>query len=204
MGGRWPRCFPFDGMEGCRSLVGFRSSLAARAARDEEEARGVSDASMPVTSPGGAQQRFAPLTTVEQIPLRQNIAHRQTITPALAARGGCRRSGLAQKCCLRLAFAFDSDMESGNGRVPEPGCRVTDQMSQAAARSHRSAAQGAANQYKYRAYWPAMQRRAAMASADRQMTGDATLRTNTPPATRPGAAPARRWTAASSLRRQGR
>src|SRR6218665_3568760 len=31
-------------MEGCKSLVGFRSSLAARAARDEEEARGVSDA----------------------------------------------------------------------------------------------------------------------------------------------------------------
>src|SRR6218665_871724 len=149
MGGRWPRCFPFDGMEGCRSLVGCRSSLAARAARDEEEARGVSDASMPVTSPGGVQQRFAPLTTVEQIPLRQNIAHRQPITPALAARGGCRRSGLAQKSCLRLAFACDSDMESGNGRVPEPGCRVTDQMSQAAARSHRSAAQGAANQYKY-------------------------------------------------------
>src|SRR6218665_3255513 len=50
------------------------------------------------------------------------------LPPALAARGGCRRSGLAQKCCLRLAFAFDSDMESGNGRVPEPGCRVTDQM----------------------------------------------------------------------------
>ncbi|MCW5285362.1 hypothetical protein D8B29_26565 [Verminephrobacter eiseniae] len=45
---------------------------------------------------------------------------------------------------------------------------------------------------------------ASMASADRQMAGDATLRTNTPPATRPGAAPARRWTAASSLRRQGR
>src|SRR6218665_147356 len=62
----------------------------------------------------------------KQIPLRQNIAHRQPIPPALAARGGCRRSGLAQKCCLRLAFAFDSDMESGNGRVPEPGCRVTD------------------------------------------------------------------------------
>src|SRR6218665_2975091 len=107
-------------------------------------------------------------------------------------------------CCPGGAFASDSDMESGNGRVPAPWCRVTDQMSQAAARSHRSAAQGAANQYKYRAYWPAMQRRAAMASADRQMTGDATLRTNTPPATRPGAAPARRWTAASSLRRQGR
>src|SRR6218665_3460006 len=34
---------------------------------------------------------------------------------------------------------------------------------------------------------------ASMASADQQMTGDATLRTNTPPATRPGAAPARRW-----------
>src|SRR6218665_4097913 len=117
---------------------------------------------MPVTSPGGGQQRFAPLTTVEQIPLRQNIAYWQPITPALAVRRGCRRSGLAQKCCLRLAFAFDSDMESGNGRVPAPWCRVTDQMSQAAARSHRSAAQGAANQYKYRAYWPAMQRRAAL------------------------------------------
>src|SRR6218665_978653 len=162
MGGRWPRCFPFDGMEGCRSLVGFRSCLSARAAKHEEKGRGGSDGPMPVSSPRGVQQRFAPLTTVEQIPLRQNIAQRQPITPALAARGGCRRSGLAQKCCLRLAFAFDSDMESGNGRVPEPGCRVTDQMSQAAARSHRSAAQGAANQYKYRAYWPAMQRRAAL------------------------------------------
>src|SRR6218665_379253 len=104
---------------------------------------------MPVTSPGGVQQRFAPLTTVEQIPLRQNIAHRKPNTPALAARGGCRPSGRAQKCCLRLAFAFDSDMESGNGRVPEPGCRVTDQMSQAAVPWQLSAAQGAANQYQY-------------------------------------------------------
>src|SRR6218665_417134 len=31
-------------MEGCKSLVGFRSSLAATAAKDEKEARGVSDA----------------------------------------------------------------------------------------------------------------------------------------------------------------
>src|SRR6218665_2925298 len=54
--------------------------------------------------------------------------------PGACCPGGCRRSGLAQKCCLRLAFAFDSDMESGNGRVPEPWCRVTDQMSQAALR----------------------------------------------------------------------
>src|SRR6218665_4205410 len=111
---------------------------------------------MPVTCPGGVQQRFAPLTTVEQIPLRQNIAPRQPITPALAARGGCRRSGLAPKCCLRLAFAFDSDVESGNGRVPEPWCRVTDPLSEAALR------------------WPVQ-----TASADRQMTGDATLRTKT-------------------------
>src|SRR6218665_2122604 len=164
-GGWRSRCSPFDGRDGCKGLIWLRSPLAARATANE----GVGDARCP---PGGAEQRLAPLTTVKQIPLRQNIAYWQPIIPALAARGGCRRSGLAQKCCLRLAFAFDSDMDSGNGRVPEPWCRATDQMSQAAARSHRSAAQGAANQYKYRAYWPAMQRRAAMASADRQMTGD--------------------------------
>src|SRR6218665_316978 len=149
MGGRWPRCFPFDEMDGWRDARAWSGSvrLLPPGPQETSKRRGVS--AMPVTSPGGAQQRFAPLTIVEQIPLRQNIAHRQPLTPALAARGGCRRSGLAQKCCLRLAFAFDSDMESGNGRVPEPGCRVTEQMSQAAARSHRSAAQGAANQYKY-------------------------------------------------------
>src|SRR6218665_3198874 len=95
------------------------------------------------------------MKTVKQISLRQNIAYWQPIIPALAAREGCRRSGLAQKCCLRLAFAFDSDMESGNGRVPAPWCRVTHQMSQAAPR------------------WPAQ-----TASADKQMTGGATLEPN--------------------------
>src|SRR6218665_258603 len=135
---------------------------------------------MPVAHPAGAEQRLAPLTTVKQISLRQNIAYWQPITPALAAREGCRRSGLAQKCCLRRAFAFDSDMESGNGRVPEPWCRVTDQMSQGAPR------------------WAAQ-----TASADKKMTGGGTPRTK-PHATRPGAAPARRWTSASSLPRQGR
>src|SRR6218665_397253 len=172
-GGWRSRCSPFDGRDGCKGLIWLRSPLAATATANE----GGGDARCP---PRGAAQRLAPLATVKQIPLRQNIAYWQPIIPALAARGGCRRSGLAQKCCLRLAFAFDSDMESGNGRVPEPWCRVTDQMSQAALR------------------WPVQ-----TASADRQMTGDATLRTKTH-ATRPGAVPARRWTAASSLRRQGR
>src|SRR6218665_2633260 len=65
-GGRRSRCFPFDGMDGCKSLVGFRSSLAARAVGDEEEAM---VSAMPVTHPAGAQQRFAPLTNVEKIPL---------------------------------------------------------------------------------------------------------------------------------------
>src|SRR6218665_3341810 len=100
---------------------------------------------MPVAHPAGAEQRLAPLTTVKQISLRQNIAYWQPITPALAAREGCRRSGLAQKCCLRRAFAFDSDMESGNGRVPEPWCRVTDQMSQVALRWPVQTERGAGN-----------------------------------------------------------
>src|SRR6218665_2950637 len=54
-------------------------------------------------------------------------------------------------------------------------CRVTDQMSEAA-RSQRSAAKGAARS-PYRAVWAsdATPRCASMASADRQMIGDATL-----------------------------
>src|SRR6218665_3494413 len=57
-------------------------------------------------------------------------------------------------------------------------CRVTGQMSQAA-RSHRSAAQGASrSQYRAVLASDATPRCAPMASADRQMTGDATLRVN--------------------------
>src|SRR6218665_1469859 len=60
-------------------------------------------------------------------------------------------------------------------------CRVTGQMSQAA-RSHRSAAQGASrSQYRAVLASDATPRCASMASADRQMIGDATLAFRNPP-----------------------
>src|SRR6218665_660203 len=106
MGGRWPRCFPFDEMDGWRDARAWSGSvrLLRPGPQETSKRRGVS--AMPVTSPGGAQQRFAPLTIVEQIPLRQNIAHRHPITPALAARWGCRMTWHPQKFSLRLAFAI--------------------------------------------------------------------------------------------------
>src|SRR6218665_2977753 len=111
MGGRWPRCFPFDEMDGWRDARAWSGSVRLLRPGPQETRKRRGGAAVAVYSPRGGAQRVLPRTNVEQIPLRKNIAHRQPITPALAARGGCRRSGLAQKCCLRLAFAFDSDME---------------------------------------------------------------------------------------------
>ncbi|ABM58673.1 hypothetical protein Veis_2937 [Verminephrobacter eiseniae EF01-2] len=64
---------------------------------------------------------------------------------------GCRRA------CRRGAIGVRPRPKSS---ACSRSCRVTDQMSQAA-RSHRSAAQGASRS-PYRAYWQAMQRRDAL------------------------------------------
>src|SRR6218665_299581 len=116
---------------GCKSFVGFRSPLVARARAGE----GVSDARCP---PGGGATACVG-DSGETNSAEGNIARRQPVTPAPVAWGFCRGSRFAQKCCLRFAFtfAFDLDMESGNGRVPEPWCRVTDHLSVCA--GHRSA-----------------------------------------------------------------
>src|SRR6218665_1584298 len=77
---------------------------------------------MPVVRPGGGATACVGDNSETNFAER-NIARRQPVTPAPAAWGFCHGSRFAQKYCLRFAFAFtnDSDMESGNGRVPESG-----------------------------------------------------------------------------------
>src|SRR6218665_35787 len=93
--------------------VGFRSPLVARATGGGGGRGG------PRPPRGGAQPCF--VANGETNLAERNIAWRQPVTPAPAAWGFCHGSRFVQKYCLRFAFTNDSDMESGNGRVPESG-----------------------------------------------------------------------------------
>src|SRR6218665_3062005 len=116
-GGRRSRCFPFG-----EWAVDARACRVSFAPRGQGHG-GRGGPRCPSSARGGATACIGDNGATNFA--ETNLARRQPVTPAPAVWGFCHGSRFAQKYCLRFAFAFtftnDSDMEPGNGRVPESG-----------------------------------------------------------------------------------
>src|SRR6218665_107216 len=149
-------------MEGCKSLVGFGLLGGAKAARDEEEARGVSDAC------------YLPRRGETTICTADNRGTNSTApeysAPAAHHPGACCPGGLSQvRACAKVLSAPRLRVRFRHGIRQRQGARAwvsrhrADVAGCCAQPSQRSARRSQSIQiHKYRAYWQAMQRRDAL------------------------------------------